>query len=74
MITYNLCRINMFPHDINYEKLNIAHGGITPYYMKGVTVCCFCCTFVAEKNINNQLSFDLFCLSLHPQFLKFKEK
>jgi len=24
--TYNLCRINMFLHDINYEKFNIAHG------------------------------------------------
>jgi type I restriction enzyme M protein len=24
--TYNLCRINMFLHDINYEKFNIARG------------------------------------------------
>ncbi len=24
--TYNLCRINMFLHDINYERFNIAHG------------------------------------------------
>jgi len=24
--TYNLCRINMFLYDINYEKFNIAHG------------------------------------------------
>jgi type I restriction enzyme M protein len=24
--TYNLCRINMFLHDINYEKFQIAHG------------------------------------------------
>lgn len=24
--THNLCRINMFLHDINYEKFNIAHG------------------------------------------------
>jgi type I restriction enzyme M protein len=24
--TYNLCRINMFLHDINFEKFNIAHG------------------------------------------------
>lgn len=24
--TYNLCRINMFLHDINYEKFDIAHG------------------------------------------------
>lgn len=24
--TYNLCRINMFLHDINYEKFSIAHG------------------------------------------------
>jgi len=23
--TYNLCRMNMFLHDINYEKFNIAH-------------------------------------------------
>lgn len=23
---YNLCRINMFLHDINYEKFDIAHG------------------------------------------------
>ncbi len=26
LITYNLCRINMFLHDINYEKFDIAHG------------------------------------------------
>lgn len=24
--TYNLCRINMFLHDVNYEKFQIAHG------------------------------------------------
>ncbi len=24
--TYNLCRINMFLHDMNYEQFNIAHG------------------------------------------------
>ena len=24
--TYNLCRINMFLHDVNFEKFNIAHG------------------------------------------------
>ena len=24
--TYNLCRINMFPHDIDYDKFDIAHG------------------------------------------------
>jgi type I restriction enzyme M protein len=24
--TYNLCRINMFLHDINYEKFHIGHG------------------------------------------------
>ncbi|WP_225871316.1 type I restriction-modification system subunit M [Pedobacter cryotolerans] len=24
--THNLCRINMFLHDINYEKFNITHG------------------------------------------------
>jgi type I restriction enzyme M protein len=24
--TFNLCRINMFLHDINYEKFDIAHG------------------------------------------------
>lgn len=24
--TYNLCRINMFLHDINYEQFNITHG------------------------------------------------
>lgn len=24
--TYNLCRINMFLHDINYANINIAHG------------------------------------------------
>ena len=24
--TYNLCRINMFLHDINYSKVHIAHG------------------------------------------------
>ena len=26
LTTYNLCRINMFLHDINYEKFDIAHG------------------------------------------------
>jgi type I restriction enzyme M protein len=26
LTTYNLCRINMFLHDINYEQFNIAHG------------------------------------------------
>jgi type I restriction enzyme M protein len=26
LTTYNLCRINMYLHDINYEKFNIAHG------------------------------------------------
>jgi type I restriction enzyme M protein len=24
--TYNLCRINMFLHDIDYDKFDIAHG------------------------------------------------
>ncbi|GAA7539548.1 hypothetical protein JP0016_07180 [Helicobacter pylori] len=27
LTTYNLCRINMFLHDINYSKFHIAHGG-----------------------------------------------
>jgi type I restriction enzyme M protein len=26
LTTYNLCRINMFLHDVNYEKFEIAHG------------------------------------------------
>ncbi len=26
LTTYNLCRINMILHDVNYEKFNIAHG------------------------------------------------
>ena len=26
LTTYNLCRINMFLHDINYEKFDVAHG------------------------------------------------
>lgn len=26
LTTYNLCRINMFLHDINFDKFNIAHG------------------------------------------------
>lgn len=26
LTTYNLCRINMFLHDVNYEKFHIAHG------------------------------------------------
>ena len=26
LTTYNLCRINMFLHDIGYEKFNIGHG------------------------------------------------
>jgi type I restriction enzyme M protein len=28
LTTYNLCRINMFLHDVNYEKFNIAHGDV----------------------------------------------
>jgi type I restriction enzyme M protein len=32
--TYNLCRINMFLHDIDYDKFNIAHGDtlIDPFH------------------------------------------
>jgi len=32
--TYNLCRINMFLHDINYSKFDIAHGDtlINPHH------------------------------------------
>lgn len=26
LTTYNLCRINMFLHDVNFEKFNIVHG------------------------------------------------
>jgi type I restriction enzyme M protein len=26
LTTYNLCRINMFLHEVNYEKFDIAHG------------------------------------------------
>jgi type I restriction enzyme M protein len=26
LTTYNLCRINMFLHDVNYEKFDIGHG------------------------------------------------
>ncbi|MFE5336085.1 type I restriction-modification system subunit M [Isoptericola sp. NPDC056573] len=26
LTTYNLCRINMFLHDVNFEQFNIAHG------------------------------------------------
>jgi len=26
LTTYNLCRINMFLHDVNYEKFDVAHG------------------------------------------------
>jgi type I restriction enzyme M protein len=26
LTTYNLCRINMFLHDVNFEKFDIAHG------------------------------------------------
>lgn len=26
LTTYNLCRINMFLHDINYSEFSIAHG------------------------------------------------
>ncbi len=28
LTTYNLCRINMFLHDINFEKFSIAHGDV----------------------------------------------
>jgi type I restriction enzyme M protein len=28
LTTYNLCRINMFLHDINYEQFDIAHGDV----------------------------------------------
>lgn len=35
LTTYNLCRINMFLHDVNYEKFDIAHGDtlIDPAHM-----------------------------------------
>jgi hypothetical protein len=26
LTTYNLCRINMFLHDVNFEHFDIAHG------------------------------------------------
>lgn len=26
LTTFNLCRINMFLHDVNFEKFNVAHG------------------------------------------------
>ena len=26
LTTYNLCRINMFLHDVDFEKFDIAHG------------------------------------------------
>ncbi|MGP3965114.1 type I restriction-modification system subunit M [Nonomuraea sp. 3N208] len=34
LTTYNLCRINMFLHDVPYEKFDIAHGDtlIDPYH------------------------------------------
>jgi type I restriction enzyme M protein len=28
LTTYNLCRINMFLHDVNYEKFDIAYGDV----------------------------------------------
>ena len=28
LTTYNLCRINMFLHDIDYDKFNIGHGDV----------------------------------------------
>jgi type I restriction enzyme M protein len=28
LTTYNLCRINMFLHDVNYEKFDIVHGDV----------------------------------------------
>ena len=36
LTTYNLARINMFLHDINFEKFNIAHGDtlLDPAYME----------------------------------------
>lgn len=35
LTTYNLCRINMFLHDVNFEKFDIAHGDtlINPAHM-----------------------------------------
>lgn len=30
LTTYNLCRINMFLHDVNFEKFDIAHGDTLP--------------------------------------------
>lgn len=35
LTTFNLCRINMFLHDVNFEKFHIAHGDtlIDPAYM-----------------------------------------
>ncbi|MBT9158069.1 MAG: putative type I restriction enzymeP M protein [Firmicutes bacterium] len=33
--TYNLCRINMFLHDIDYDKFDIAHGDTLTHPMHG---------------------------------------
>ena len=37
LTTYNLARINMFLHDVNYDKFNIAHGDtlIDPQHWDG---------------------------------------
>ena len=34
LTTYNLCRINMFLHDVNYEQFDVAHGDtlVDPYH------------------------------------------
>ncbi|MGL5591344.1 MAG: type I restriction-modification system subunit M [Mycoplasmoidaceae bacterium] len=38
LTTYNLCRINMFLHDISYENFNIKHGDtlINPLHMEEI--------------------------------------
>ncbi len=40
LTTYNLCRINMFLHDVNYDHFNIAYGDtlINPQHWDDGTV------------------------------------
>lgn len=53
LTTYNLCRINMFLHDVNYEKFHIAHGDtLTSATVSGrARACSSTCSFSSSATV-----------------------
>ena len=56
--TYNLCRINMFLHDIDYDKFNIAHGDtlIDPHHWDNEPFEAIVAYFIAPPTIDFDLT------------------